>query len=160
MKRRRESSMAISLDPRFPLVRGVAEADAIPVSNERGAQQARFGEGALQHPLRRVAAHVQAERAEPGAVAVDQRGRPELLLKAAQLTPRGRPLFEIDEVHGDPPLGEEAQRLAAILAALEAEDLDAHGLRLARSARSRNRSHAGQGTAGVPRGFVRPLWGP
>src|SRR5439155_22333047 len=67
---------------------------------------------------------VQAEGAEARAIGVDRRGGAEALGESAKLTARGRAFREIHEVHRDPPLREEAERLASVLAVVEAEDLD------------------------------------
>src|SRR3989442_9452586 len=111
-------------EPGGPVVGGVAEADAVAAADEGGAEQSRLGERALEHALGRVAAHVQAQRAKARVLAIDQRGGAELVLESPQLAAGGRALVQIDEVHGDAPLREEAQRLARVLTVLEAEDLD------------------------------------
>jgi hypothetical protein len=90
------------------------------------AQEAGLRERPLEEALRGVARDVEAERAEPRALAVDQRRRAELLGEPTELAARGRALVEIYEVDGDPPLGEETLRLAGVLAVGEAEDLDVY----------------------------------
>src|SRR6266542_6439885 len=146
------------LEPRRPVVGRVAEAHAVASPVERRAQEPRLRQRALEHALGRAAADVQRQRAEPRVLAIDQGGGAELFLESPQLATGGRPLVQIDEVHGEPALGKEAQRLARVLTVLETEDLDVHAL--ARAARACTPSQALKGTAGVPGGFVRPVCGP
>src|SRR5262245_46472560 len=145
-----------------PVVGHVADADAVADAHERRAEQARLGLGALEQPLGRIAADAQAERAEGGALAVDEGGGTELLGEATQLAFGGRPLPEVHEVWLDATLREEAERLASVLAVVEAEDLNGErgGRRHTRPARRRSASHDSHGTAGLPSVFARPLWGP
>jgi hypothetical protein len=102
----------------------VADRHLAAVAHQRGLEQSRLGERAIEQPLRRVAGHTQSEGLVPRAVLVDERGRAEALGEAPQLALGRRPLIEIDEVDGDAPLGEEALRLARVLAVFEPEDLD------------------------------------
>ena len=111
-----------------------------------------------EETLGRVARHVQAEGAEALAAPVDQGGGAEALGEAPELTARGRALPEVHEVDRDSPLREEAERLARVLAVLEAEDLNRQ-LRHS-AARSLSASQTSGGTAGLPGGFVRPVSGP
>ena len=114
---------------------------------------------------------MEAERPEAGALAIDEGGRAELLGEPPELAARGRTLVEIHEVHGDPPLGEEALGLAGGLAVVEAEDLDVYcnGVREAGiyrgwperdAARLRNSCHTLIGIAGVPGACAFPIAGP
>lgn len=96
----------------------------VAVSDQGRAEQAGLVERPREQPLGRVTADVQASGAKARALPVDQRRGPEPLLESAQLTPSRRPFLEIHEVDGDAPLREEAERLARVLAVLEAEDLD------------------------------------
>src|SRR5262245_39263787 len=104
-----------------PVVGDVADADAAADAHEGRTEQARLGLGALEQPLGRIAADAQAERAEAGALSVDEGGGTELLGEATQLALGGRPLREVHEVCLDATLGEEAERLAGVLAVVEAE---------------------------------------
>src|SRR5262249_19270916 len=54
---------------------------------------------------------------------IDQGARAEFLGEAPELAARRRALLQIDEVHGNPALLEEALRLARVLTVGEAEDL-------------------------------------
>src|SRR5207245_10602068 len=78
----------------------------------------------------------QAEVADSRTLAVDQRRGAEPRGEAPELAARGRALREIHEVHRDPPLREEAERLAGVLAVGEAEDLDVHRQTISGSART------------------------
>ena len=70
------------------------------------------------------------------ALAVDQRHGAEPLGEAPQLAARGRTLLEIHEVRRNPPLREEAERLAGVLAVLEPEDLDVQRQTISGAARA------------------------
>jgi hypothetical protein len=108
----------------LPVRRRETDRHLAAVADQRRAQQPRLGQRAVEQALRRVASHAQAERLEPRALAIDQRGGPEALGESPQLALGRRPLVEIDEVDGDAPLGEEPLRLAGGLTVAEAEDLD------------------------------------
>ena len=82
-------------------------------------------------------------------------GGAEAVAEPLELALGHRALVEVDEVHGDAALGEEALRLARLLAVLDPEDLDVHAF--VRAARAWIPSHAVIGTAGVPGGLVRPV---
>src|SRR5215470_9886426 len=112
------------VNPRLPLLRRVSDGHLMAAAHERRLEQPRLGLGAHEHALRRIAADVQAQRAIAGPLLIEQRGRSELLHEAPQLARAGRTLLEIDEVHADAALGEEALGLAGVLAVEEAEDLD------------------------------------
>ena len=135
------------------------------------AQQARLRERPLEEALRGVARDVEAERPEAGSRAIDEGGRTELLGEPPELTARGRALVEIDEVDGDPPLGEEALRLARVLAIVEAEDLDIYcsgvpqagalrGWPERDACRLRSSCQTLRGIGGVPGALAFPIAGP
>jgi len=103
----------------------VLEDDALEATlGERLAHPAgRIDQTGCQRTRERGLGQEPAGRLHERALAVDQRGGTEALGEAPQLALGGRPFIEVDEVHGDAPLGEEALRLARVLAVLEAEDL-------------------------------------
>src|SRR5882724_6202574 len=109
-------------------------------SHERGAEQPRLGQRALEQTLGRVEGDPQAERLEARALAIDQRRRAVFLGEASELAARGRALLQVDEVHGDAAFLEETLGLARVLAIGEAEDLGLHRRHQAASAARRSRS--------------------
>src|SRR5262249_16384519 len=66
------------------------------------------------------------ERLVARTLPIDQRAGAVLLGEPPELTLRRRALLQVDEVHGDAALLEEALRLARVLAIREAEDLRLH----------------------------------
>src|SRR2546425_986579 len=116
----------------------------------------------LDQPLGRVACDAEAERLEARALAVDQRAGAELLGEAPELAARRRALLQVDEVHGDAALLEEALRLARVLAVGEAEDLGLEGDHAPESDASRLRSscQALSGTVCAPGWVARLICGP
>src|SRR5215470_4103947 len=147
---------------------------ASPITHQRRAEQARLGQRALEQPLGRVKRDAKPERLVARALAIDQRAGAVFLGEASQLAARRRALLEIDEVHGDPALLEEALRLARVLAVGEAEDLRLHrrhdaglgatgspGVSSASAARRfRSASQALSGTGCVPGCLAPPTRGP
>src|SRR5215467_4580130 len=96
---------------------------AAAAAHERRAQETRLGQRALQQALGRIEGDAQAERPVAHALAIDQRAGAELVGEAPELAARRRALLQVDEVHGDAALLEEALGLARVLAVGEAEDL-------------------------------------
>src|SRR5262249_47603263 len=78
-------------------------------------------ERTLEQALGRVAGDAEPQRFEARAVAIDERGGTEPLGEAPELAARGGVLLQVDEVHRDAALLEEALRLARVLAVGEAE---------------------------------------
>src|SRR5688572_16413655 len=150
------------VDPRLPLVGREADGHLAAVADERRAQQAGLRQGALEQSLRRVPRHPQPQGPVAGSLLVDEGAGAEALGEAAQLALRGRALLQVDVVHRDPPLGEEALRLARVLAVVEAEDLDGHaGGSAGLDARARRTAPSSSsytliGTGGWPSGLARP----
>src|SRR5262245_20057903 len=88
---------------------------AAAAAHERRAQEARLGQRALRQALGRIERDAQAEGLVARALAIDERPGAELVGEAPELAARRRALLEIDEVHGDPALLEEALCLAGVL---------------------------------------------
>lgn len=151
--------LALGLYPGRPLGGDVADADPVSAADERCAEEAGLQDGPIQQALGRVAGHAETQFPEARALATHEGARPEALLEAAQLARRRRALGQIDEMHVDAALGEEALRLAGVRIVPEAEDLDGHAAR-ARAMRSRRPAHAASGTAGVPGRLRRPVCAP
>src|SRR2546425_345214 len=145
--------------PPPPLVGKVTDRDLAAVADERRAQEPRLRQRALEQALGRVERDAQPHRLVGRALLVDDGGRPEAVGESLQLALRGGAFLQIDEVHTDAALGEEAQRPARVLAVVEAEDLDVHAAR-AFSAAAFNSSQTLMGTRGWPRRLVRPLRSP
>src|SRR5262244_1787986 len=126
---------------------------AAAAAHERRAQEARLGQRALQQALGRIERDAQAEGLVARALAIDERPGAELVGEAPELAARRGPLLEVDEVHGDPALLEEALRLARRHAKAPGAGGagDALGVSSAREARRRRSSaQALSGTGWTP----------
>src|SRR5262249_34027656 len=124
-------------DHALPPVGRMTDGHLAAIADERRAQQARLGQRTLEQPLRRVERHAQAHVFIRRAILVDHGRGPEAIGESLQLALGRGTLLEIDEVHRDPALGEEAKRFARLLAILKAEYLNVYcsGLREAGSLR-------------------------
>jgi len=149
--------------PCLPLARGVPDREPAAVPHQGRPQETWLRERPLEEALRGIARHVEAESPEARALSIDEgRGR-EPLGEASELASRGRALVEINEVDWNPPLGEEALRLARVLAIPESEDLDRGrraGQRRTSSAFARSSRHTLIGIGGVPGAPAVPTAGP
>src|SRR5215470_6677396 len=137
----------------------MADGDLAAVPHQRRAQQTWLGQRALEQALRRVERHAQAHVSVGRAVLVDHGRRPEAIGESLELAFGRGALLQIDEVHGNPALGEEAQRFARVLAIMEPEDLNVYD-ECAFCAAALSSSHTLIGTGGWPSGFARPLRSP
>ena len=112
------------LHPLLPGFFFVANGQRRRVPDEGKTQQQRIFNEAREPSVSRQYRVLQSELGEALAVAIDERADPEFLRKPIELSPRGRPNGQIDEMGFDSALGKKTQRLPRVGAFVRTENLN------------------------------------
>src|SRR5258705_7472637 len=112
--------------PGVPCILRGTDRELLLMANERHAEQQRLETELFEPALIAEPSGAEAELVEAARLAIDERGDPEFLREATQLTQRRRTLIQIDEVNLDSPLGKEPQRGPSVGALFHAENLHFH----------------------------------